>query len=143
MGCRCPASLITHQIKNWFALVFVLALAGCSGGGFISGNFVLAPESPLPAWFKPTQDKMQFQIDIYETTFTSVGDVWVKVVNSEGKVVEKVKGKWGWHPETLARPRTQYPKWGLIRIRGTTEIYEQREPTNVLSIVKSVPTDKK
>jgi len=121
----------------------MLVIVGCSGGGPISGNFVLSPYSSRPAWFKSSQSKLQFKIDVYETTFTSIGDVRITVLDSQGKMIEQVKGKWQWHPETITRPSTQYPKWILIKVGNTSEIYEQVELTNALNIVQSVPSDKK
>ncbi len=130
-----------HDIIKWLSFLAMLVIIGCSGGGLISGHFVLSQNSPPPAWFTSDQGQHKFMIDIYETTFTTVGDVRIKVLDFKGKVVTQVKGKWEWHPATRARSATQYPKWSVIRIGNTAEIYEQAELTNVLTIVKSVPSN--
>lgn len=119
----------------------ILAITGCSRGP-ISGSFLLSPDSPPPTWFTSGQTNTRFTIDIYEPPFTTVGSVRATVLNSQGKPIGHAEGKWEWHPTTLDRPATQYPKWIRIRIQGTSEIYEQKELTNVLTIVDAVQVEK-
>ena len=138
IGQNGKANVGQEIMRTWVMVVLLLVVAGCSGGGFISSNFVLSHDSPLPEWFKSNQSKQQFIIDIYETTFSSMGKVRITVLDSQGKMIDRVEGKWQWHPETLTRSSISYPKWILIKVKNTAEIYEQLELTNTLKIVRSV-----
>jgi hypothetical protein len=43
-----------------------------------------------------------------------------------------------WHPDSEREkaPAGIYPKWVIIEVKGTKEVYEQSEPNDFLKIVK-------
>ena len=107
----------------------------------ISGNFRLDPDSPLPTWFKTppsvSRNQLLVSIDIYETVFTDTGDVKVTVSTSDGKILQRAKGKWKWHPKSF-KPGSkvpEYPNWAIITMNNTREIYEQKQSGDIFSIV--------
>ena len=124
-----------------FSVLMAIVFTGCSGGGMISGNFILASESPLPVWVKMPQNMSRTQIvatiDSYERVFTETGSVIIKVATTDGKVLQRAKGKWKWHPKSFkpGSKSPEYPNWVVITINNTREIYEQKQPGDVLWIV--------
>jgi hypothetical protein len=127
--------LFTYSIL----LAAIIGLGGCSGGGFVSGKFVLDKASRLPAWFTPTQSvsrqDVEVHITIYEQTTSPVGNVKIKITCSN-QVMDKATGTWRWHPKSLKSDHPANPPcWGIFKIRGAEEIYEQTERNDRLRIV--------
>ena len=124
-----------------FLVFLAIVLTGCPGGGTFPSNFKLAADSPMPVWAQMPENLSRTQmvatIDIYETVFTEMGDVIVKVSTTDGKVLLRAKGKWKWHPKSFkpGSKSPEYPNWVIISINNTREIYEHKQHGNVLWIV--------
>lgn len=125
------------------ALVFVGLITSCDRHGFISGYFRLREDSPLPSWIAlppgTTRDEVSVAITIYEATTTPQTKVRFVVRNKRtGRIIQEAMGIGYWHPDSKREkaPAGTYPKWEIIEVNGTKEVYEQSEFNDLLRIVK-------
>ena len=133
-----------------FYLAIILGvslIAGCSF--FVSGNFILDKDSPLPIWFENTnqipREKTRVKITIYEAYHGVPGKIKIKIYGPNDKKLAKSTGTWQWHPISLKKIKegnAEEPIWTIVKVKGTSEIYEQSEQNNILKIVDAPPKDK-
>lgn len=122
-----------------FISIALFIMMGCS---VVSGNFVLDNKSPLPVWFKNQsnipRENLTVEITIFEAYEYRPGKVSFKIFDSNGKKLTTATGTWEWHPISLKRIKegnAGVPSWTIIKVNGTTEVYEQGPRNNLLRIV--------
>jgi hypothetical protein len=104
-----------------------LLLLGCPRG-FIQGKFILANDSPLPSWLdqKTADNLFPFEVKytLYETTFTTTGNVTVQVVSPNITNSFIRYGKWCSIDDNTERPKEGDTSLVIMDIDGFVDIYE-------------------
>lgn len=124
-------------------LVVLLTLGACSPTrGCIESDFVLSPESRIPAWFKvpPTARRNDYEVTVAYWYGPVGGTATVTLRNHRGwplqSLVAEVPGN---EPLTLGpRPATgriPYPRYELLTARGITEVIEHRRMEEICYLV--------
>ncbi len=123
-----------------FAILVGVFLTSCSF--IVSGHFQLDKESPLPIWFKNdaaiSRENISVKITSYEAYNYMPGKIKFKIYDSDGKKLADATGTWEWHPKSLKKIKegsAGVPNWTIVKVKGTSEVYEQRERNDILKIV--------
>ena len=135
-----------RQIKivlKFVAIVIALGafasylLGGCDPRyGCVESNFRLAQESRLPSWF--TIPPGYARKDLSMTIIFYMYHCKIIVYGSDHKVLAKTIGTSRFHPITAELQeqgrRGEYPSYIIIDVDGIEEVYEHKEPNDILAI---------
>jgi len=125
-------------------IILIFFLSACSPvHGLLEAEFVLSPDSPLPAWYPKipngyNRDDIKIRIKCYTPIFPVNNTVFI-VESSWWHTLYTATGNSEYHPKYWAWaqkdwPARAYPSYSYLTIDGKREILEHKEKNNVLSI---------
>ena len=113
--------------------LFVCLLTGCTEDGkIIDSIFSLSKESRLPSWYVVPAATRRDQVTC-KIVFFAGNEVEFQI-SIEGKIVERDRGISRPHPIMGDRGYINFPNYTVITVKEKFDIYEQRAPTDTLSI---------
>jgi hypothetical protein len=122
----------------------VLFLSSCNPvRGFLESEFILSPESPLPAWYPVlpegiSRKDITIRIKCYSPLFPVNNTVfivehgWWRTLYTASGNMEYHKKYWAWAQKNW--PARAYPSYSTISVNGQSEIIEHKKEGNVLFI---------
>ena len=127
------------------ALLASVLISACNPMyGFIESEFELAADSRLPRWFVVpsgyTRESLGMTITLYFRPFLRYVDKMIIYDLGPGhKELLKKVGTERWHPCTERQFEEKktgavYPNYSIVTVDGIEEIFEQREPGDILYI---------
>jgi hypothetical protein len=131
-------------MRKLIPIFLLIILTACNPvRGFLEAEFILPPESPLPAWYPNlpegyNRSEVTIRIKNYSPLFPVNNTVFI-VQSSWWHTLYTATGHSEFHPKYLAWaekdwPTRAVPNYSYLTIDGKTEILEQRERNNVLYI---------
>ena len=131
-------------MKKIILLLCVLIISSCDPiYGFLESEFILSPESPLPAWYPNlpngvSRKDVTIKIKCY-TPLLPVNNTKFIVEQGLWKTLYTATGNMEFHPKywTWAQknwPARANPSFSNLTISGKTEIIEHKHNDNVLNL---------
>ena len=125
-------------------IFLIIFLAACNPvRGFLEADFVLSPESPLPAWYPKlpegySRSEVTIKIRNYTPLFPVNNTVFI-VQSSWWHTLYTETGHSEYHPKYWAWaqkdwPARATPSFSYLTINGKREVVEHREKNDVLYI---------
>lgn len=131
-------------IKKIILLFFVLLISSCDPiYGFLESEFILSPDSPLPAWYPSlpkgtNRNEVTIKVMCYtpllpvnNTKFIVEKGVWRALYTGTGQMEFHPK-YWSWAQKDW--PGRANPSFSNLTIAGKTEIIEHKNAGNVLYV---------
>ncbi len=124
---------------GFISIIFCFLLLACDlRYGLVESIFQLAPESRLPRWLNVSgydRKNLSVTITIYSSPF---GGDNTKIIiygpSPERKKLMEKAGTERWHHLSKNDNDKKYPNYTIITVDGIEEVFEQRQPGNILYI---------
>jgi hypothetical protein len=118
-------------------LIFILVSACHPIYGIIESELKLGNGSPIPTWINLPEDNTRNDIDVSFTYYSHPIFNKVKVVaklKKDGTVIFQKVGSYKAHK--LTKNYATFPNYTIIEIEGVSEVFEQKEPNNLLYVFR-------
>jgi hypothetical protein len=128
--------------KLLLVVVLIFSIFGCDfvKYGFPSAQHKLSPESRLPKWvdispeYTRAELTMEIWIYVHPIFILSKDKLIVRGPAPEHKVIQEIVATWRTHPLTKEQSWDVYPIYSILSVNGVEEVFEQREPKNILYV---------
>lgn len=128
--------------KLLIILLLVFSISACDfiKYGVPSSQLKLSPESRLPKWVdippEHTRADLTMEICVYVhmVYIFSKARMVVRGPAPDHKLIKEIVTTWRIHPLTKEQAGNVYPIYVIHSVNGVEEVFEQREPKNILHV---------